>query len=212
MQIWTPNELLHLDFWSSIVVVVHLRSWVWLFATPWTATPRLPCPSLLPRICSNSHLLSWWCNPTISSSVTLFSSCPQSFPASGSFLMSRLFTLWPPCWNFSFSISPSNAYSGLISFRIDWFDLLAIQKTLKSLLQHHNSKASILQCSVFFMVQLSHLYMTTGKIIALTIWTFVSKVMVSAFLISYTHTHTHTRLSLKKKKQNHFVMLTDSAG
>ena len=81
---------------------------------------------------------------------------------------------WPKYWSFSFSISPSNEYSGLISFRIDWFDLLAVQGTLKSLLQHHNSKASILQCSAFFMVQLSHPYMTTGKTIALTRPTFVS--------------------------------------
>ena len=80
-------------------------------------------------------------------------------------------------WSFSFSISPSNVYSGLISFRMDWFDLLAVQGTLKSLLQYHSSKASILQRSAFFMVQLSHPYMTTGKTIALTRWTFVSKAM-----------------------------------
>ena len=84
---------------------------------------------------------------------------------------------WPKCWSFSFSISPSNEYSGLISFRMDCFDLLAVQGTLKSLLQHHSSKASILQHSVFFIVQLSHPYMTTGKTIALTRWTFVGKVM-----------------------------------
>ena len=78
---------------------------------------------------------------------------------------------WPKYWNFSFSISPSNEYSGLISFRMDWFDLLAVQGALKSLLQHHNLKASILLCSAFFMVQLSHPYMTTGKTTALTIWT-----------------------------------------
>ena len=83
---------------------------------------------------------------------------------------------WPKYWSFSFSISPSNDYSGLISFRIDWFDL-AVQGTLKSLLQHHNSKASILQCSAHFMVELSHRYTITGKTIALTRWTFVSKVM-----------------------------------
>ena len=84
---------------------------------------------------------------------------------------------WPKYWSFSFSISPSNEYSGLVSFRIGWLDLLAIQGTLKSLLQHHNSKALVLQCSVFFMVQLSHLYMTTGKTIALTRQNFVSKVI-----------------------------------
>ena len=88
---------------------------------------------------------------------------------------------WPKYWSFSFSISPSNEYSGLISFRMDWLDLLVVQGTLKSLLQHHSSKASILQCSVFFIVQLSHLYMTTGKTIALTRWTFVSKIMSLLF-------------------------------
>ena len=87
---------------------------------------------------------------------------------------------WPKYWSFSFSISPSNEYSGLISFRIAWFDLLAVQGTLKSLLQHHSSKVSVLWCSAFFIVQISHPYMTTGKTIALTRWTFVSKVM-SAF-------------------------------
>ena len=81
---------------------------------------------------------------------------------------------WPKYWSFSFSISPSNEYSGLISFRMDWLDLLVVQGTLKSLLQHHSSKASILQCSVFFIVQLSHLYMTTGKTIALTRWTYLN--------------------------------------
>ena len=84
---------------------------------------------------------------------------------------------WPKNWSFSFSISPSNEHPGLISFRIEWFDLLAVQGTLKSLLQHHSSKASILRCSAFITVQLSHPYMTTGKIIALTRWTFVDKVM-----------------------------------
>ena len=88
---------------------------------------------------------------------------------------------WPKYWSFSFSISPSNEYSGLIFFRIDWFDHLAVQWTLKSLLQHHSSKASVLQRSAFFMVQLSHPYMTTGKTIALTIWTFVGKVMSLLF-------------------------------
>ena len=88
---------------------------------------------------------------------------------------------WPKYWSFRFSISPSNEYSGLISFRIDWFDLLAAQGTLKSLLQHHSSKASVLWCSAFIIVQLSHPYMTTGKTIALTRWTFVGKVMSLLF-------------------------------
>ena len=102
---------------------------------------------------------------------------PSSFPASGSSSELALHTRWPKYWGFSFSINPSNEYSGLISFRMDWLDLLAVQGTLKSLLQHHNSKASILQHSGYFMVQFSHPYMTTGKIIALTIQTFVGKVM-----------------------------------
>ena len=88
---------------------------------------------------------------------------------------------WPKYWSFGFSISPSNEYSGLISFWNDWFDLLAVQGTVKSLLQHHSSKASVLQCSAFFMVQLSYPYMTTGKAITLTRWTFVSKVMSLLF-------------------------------
>ena len=125
---------------------------------------RLPCPSSTPGACSNSCPLSRWCHPTISSSVVPFSSCLQSFSASGSFPGSFLHIRWPKDWSFSFSISPSNEYSGLISFRMDWFDLCAVQGTLKSLLQHHSSKASILQCSAFFIVQLSHPYMTIGKL------------------------------------------------
>ena len=94
---------------------------------------------------------------------------------------STLCIRWPKYWSFSFSISPSNEHTGLISFRMDWLDLLAVQGTLKSLLQHHSSKASILWCSAFFTVQLSHPYMTTGKTIALTRWTFVGKVMSLLF-------------------------------
>ena len=104
---------------------------------------------------------------------------------------SVLYIRWPKYWSFSFSISPSNEYSGLISFRIDWLDLLAVQGTLKSLLQHHSSKASILWHSAFFMAQLSHPYITTGKTIALTVWTFTGKVifllfnMLSRLVIAY---------------------------
>ena len=104
---------------------------------------RLPCPSPTPRAYSNSCPLNWWWNPTISSSVVPFSSHLQSFPGSGSFQMSVLRIMWPKYWSFSFSISLSSEYLGLISFRIDWFDLLDVQGTLKSLLQHHSSKASI---------------------------------------------------------------------
>ena len=109
----------------------------------------------------------------ISSSVIPFSSCLQSFPASESFPMSRFFASGGQSTGFSFSISPSNEHSGLISFRMDWLDLLAVQRTFKSLLQHHSSKASFLQCSAFFIVQLSHPYMTNGKTVALmrqTLW------------------------------------------
>ena len=90
---------------------------------------------------------------------------------------------WPKCWSFNFSISPSNEHPGLISFRMDWLDLLEVQATLKSLLQHHSSKASILRHSAFFIVQLSHPYMTTGKIIALTRWTFIGKVISLLFIM-----------------------------
>ena len=128
---------------------------------------RLPCPSPTPGAYSNSCPLSQWCHPTISSSVIPFSSCLQSFPASGSFPVSQFFA----------SGVQSTRVSGLISFRMDWFDLFAVQRTLKSHLPHHSSKASILWCSAFFILQLSHPYKTTGKNIALTRWTFVGKGM-----------------------------------
>ena len=131
-----------------------------------------------------------WIRDAIQQSYTLSSpsppalSCLKSFPASGSFLMTRLFAPGDQkYWSFSFSISPSNEYSGLISFRIDWFDPFAIRGIPKSLLKHHNSKASVLRCSAVFMVQLSHPYMTTGKTIALTTWTFFGKVMSLFFNI-----------------------------
>ena len=111
---------------------------------------RLPRPSPTPRVYSNTCPSSWWCHPTISSSATPFSSCPQSFPASGSSNESVLHIRWPKYWSFSFSIRPSSEYLGLISFRMDWLFLLAVQGTLKSLLQNHSSKASILQHLAFF--------------------------------------------------------------
>ena len=122
---------------------------------------RLPCQSPTPEACSNSCPLSRWCHPTISSSVVSFSSRLQPFPASGSFLRSQFFESGgQSIKSFSFSISPSSEHSGLISFRMDWLDLLAVQGTLKSLLLHHSSKASILWRSAFFIVQLSYPYMT----------------------------------------------------
>ena len=117
---------------------------------------RPPYPSQTPRDYSNLCPSSQWCHPAISSSVVPFSSCPQSFPASGSFPNElALLIRWPKYWSFSFNISPSREHPGLISFRMDWLDLLAVQATLKSLLQHYSSKASILLRSAFFTIQLS---------------------------------------------------------
>ena len=139
---------------------------------------RLPCPSPTPGVHWDSRPSSQWCHPAISSSVVPFSSCPPIPPSIRVF--SNELTLrirWPKNWSFSFSIIPSKEIPGLISFRMDWWDLLAVQGTLKSLLQHHSSKASILRLSAFFTIQLSHPYMTTGKTTALTRRTFVGKVM-----------------------------------
>ena len=138
---------------------------------------RPPYPSPIPGVYSNSRPLNWWCHPTISSSVIPFSSHLQSFPASGSFPMSQFFT---SCAQ-SIGVSALESVLPMISFSMDWLDLLAVQGTLKSLLQHHSSKASILWHSAFFTVQLSHPYTTTGKIIALTRWTFVGKVISLLF-------------------------------
>ena len=168
--------LLYYIFCSS--VARHIQ----LFVTPWTAARQaslsFPISWSLLKLMSiesvmpSSHLVL--CHPllllpSIIPSIRVFSD------------ESVLHIRWPKYWSFSFSVSPSNEYSGLTSFRLDWFDLLAVQGTLKSLLQHHSSKASILQCSAFFMVQLSHPYMTTGKTIALTRRTFVGKVMSLLF-------------------------------
>ena len=127
---------------------------------------------------------------------------PSIFPSIRVFSSESVLRIrWPKYWSFSFNISPSNEYSGLISFRMDWLDLLAVQGTLNSFLQHHNSKASILQYSAFSVVQLSHPYMTTGNTIALTIWTFVSKEtsllfnMLSRFVIAFLPRSKHLLIS-----------------
>ena len=154
---------------------------VWLFATPWIAAHQASLSitnsqSLLKLMSIGSmmpsnHLIS--CHPLLL--------LPSIFPSVRVFSNELALCIgWPEHWGFSFSVSPSNVYSGLIFFRIAWFDLLAVQGTLKSLLQHHSLKVSILQHSAFFLVQLSHPNMTTGKTIFLTIWTFIGKVM-SAF-------------------------------
>ena len=144
---------------------------------------RLPCPSLFPRVSSNSCVSIKSVMPSnllILSNPLLF--LPSIFPSISVISSeSALPIRWPKYWSYSFSISLSNEYSGLISLKIDWFDLLAVQGTRKSLLQYLSLKASALQCSAFFMVQLSHLYMTTGKTIALTWRIFVCKVMSLLF-------------------------------
>ena len=141
---------------------------------------RLPCPSLSPGVrfmfielvMLSNHLIL--CHPLLL--------LPSIFPSIRVFSSESALRLrWPKYWSFGFSISPSHDYSGLITFRIDWFDLLAVQGTLKSLFQYHSSKASTLWHSAFFMVQLSHSYLTPGKTIALTLWTFVGKVVSLVF-------------------------------
>ena len=141
-----------------------------------------PCPSPSPGDRSNSCPSGRWHHSNNLILCCLLLLLPFIFPSIRAFSNeSTLHIRWPKYWSFNFTISPSSEYSGLISFRIDWFDLLAVQGTLKSFLQYHSLKASILQCSAFFMVQLSHPYMTTGKTTALTIWTFVGKVMSLLF-------------------------------
>ena len=160
---------------------VQSLSCVWLFATPWTAAHQVSLSftnsrsliklMFIKSMMPSNHLILW-CPlllPSILPSIRVF------------YNQSVLRIRWPKYWSFSFSLSPSNEYSEQVSFRIDWLDLLAAQGTLKSLLQHHSSKASVLQHSAFFIVQLSHPYMTTGKTIALTRWTFVGKVMSLLF-------------------------------
>ena len=141
---------------------------------------RPPCPSPTPRVYPNSCPLSQWCHPTILCRPLLL--LPSIFPSIRVFSSESVLRIrWPKYWSFSFNISPSNEHPGLVSFRMDWLDLLAVQGTLKSFLQQHSSKASILRRSAFFIVQLSHPFMTTGKTIALTRRTFVGKVMSLLF-------------------------------
>ena len=151
---------------------------------PYTTLFRSPCPSPTLGIYSNSRPSSRWCHPTISSSVVPFSSCLHSFPASGSFPNESVHHIrWPKYWSFSFSICPSNEYSGLISLTMDCLDLFAVQGTLKSLLQHHSSKASILCAQLFYSPTLNP-YLTTGKTIPLTRQTFHAKEMSLLFIFN----------------------------
>ena len=176
----------HMKICSTLLIIqfssVQSPSCVRLFATPWTAARQaslsitnsqsLPKLMTVELVMPSNHLIlchSLLLMPSVFPSIRVFSN------------ESALHIWWPKYWSFSFNISPSNENSGLISFRIDWLDLLAVQGTLKSLLQYHSSKASILQCSAFFIVQLSHPYMTTGKTIALTRRTFVGKIIYLLF-------------------------------
>ena len=186
---WQPLQVTAVSLWHVFINFtehffqsVQLLSHVWLFVIPWTVARQASLSITNSRrvlklmsielVMPFSHLSL--CHPLlllplIPPSIRIFSN------------ESALHMRWPKYWSFSFSISPSNEHPGLISFRMDWLDPLAVQGTLKSLLQHHSSKASILWHSAFFIVQLSHLYMTTGKTIALTRWTFVGKVMSLLF-------------------------------
>ena len=175
----------------DLVTFGHSLSHVQLFATPWTAAHQAPASSTISQslLIFLSIELVVLCNHLILCRPLLL--LPSVFLSIRIFSNESAFRIrWLKYCSFSFSISPSNEYSGLISFRMDWFDLLAVQGTLRSLLQYNSSKASILLCSAFFIVQLSHLYMTTGKSIALTILSFVRKVvsllfnMLSRFIIA----------------------------
>ena len=155
---------------------------VQLFVISWTTTHQVSLSKPTPRVYTNSCPWSRWCHPTISSCHPLLL-LPSIFSSIRVFSNESAHCIrWAKFWSFSFNISPSNEHPGLISFRMDWLDLLAVQGTLKSFLQHHSSKASIRQCSAFFIVQLSHPYMTTGKTIALTRQTFIDKVMSLLFI------------------------------
>ena len=161
---------------------IQLLSCVWLFCDPMDCSiPGFPIHHQLPEF-TQTHV--HWVGGAIQPSHPLSSPSPSVFPSIKVFTNESVFGIrWPKYWSFSFSISPSNEYSGLISFRMDWLDLLAFQETLKSLLQYHSSKASILWLSAFFRMQLSHPYMSTGKTIALTRQTFVGKLMSLLFNI-----------------------------
>ena len=180
---WAKQNCSLIDKWIKKIYIFYISSvqslsHVWLSATPWTAACQASlsitnsCSLLklmsIETVIPSNHLIL--CHPLLL--------LPSIFPSIRVFSNESVLCIrWPQYWSFSFIISPSNEYLGLISFRMDWLDLLAVQGTLKSLLQHHSSKASILQHSGFFTVQLSHPYMTTGKTIALTRWTFVGKVI-----------------------------------
>ena len=179
-----PNYLMVSHLTMMLLLLFSLLSCDQLFVIPWTIAHEASLSFTVSRsllklmfiesVMPSNHFIL--CRPLLL--------LPSVFPSIRVFSNESVLRIrWPKYWRFSFSISLSNEYSGLISFRMDWLDLLAVQGTLKSLLQHHSLKASILQCSAFFMVQLSHPYMTPGKTIALTRWTFVGKVMSLLFIM-----------------------------
>ena len=193
LNIFSTYDIFNFKWWvyQDIVVVIQSLNYVQLFSTPWTAAHQAPL-----SFTSSWSLLKLMSIESVMPSNHLILCCPllplpSILPSIWVFSNeSALCIRWPKYWSFSFSVSPSTEYSGFISLGIDGFDLLTVQGTLKSLLQHHNSDASILWCSAFFMVQLSHPYMTTRKTVALTIWTFVSKMslllnMLSRFVIAF---------------------------
>ena len=187
---WAEHRLLSQRIWIQILILsltvqfssVQSLSCVWLFVAPWIAARQASL-----SITNSWSSLKLMSIESVMPSSYLILCCPLLLlpPIPPSIMVfsneSTLCMRWPKYWSFSFGMSPSNEHPGLISFRMDWLDLLAVQGTLKSLLQHHSSKASILWHSAFFTVQLSHPYMTTGKTIALTRWTFVGKVMSLLF-------------------------------
>ena len=185
-------SLMRIVFSENKISSVQSLSCVRLFETPWTAAHQASL-----SITNSRSLLKLMSIESVMPSNHLILCCPLLLPPS-TFPSIRVFSnesvlhiRWPECWSFSFSISPSNEHPGLISFWMDWLDLLAVHRTLKGLLQHHSPKASFLQCSTFFTVQLSHPYMTTGKTIALTRWTFIGRVrslfynMLSRLVIAF---------------------------
>ena len=200
------TEILILKALYQVFSSVQSLSRVQLFATPWTKARQASL-----SITNSWSLLKLMSIESVMPSNYLILCCPllllpPIFPSIRVFSNESVLCIrWPKYWRFSFNISPFNKYSGLISFRMDWLDLLSVQGTLKSLLQHHTSKASILRCSAFFTVQLSHPYMTTGKAIVLTRWTFVGKVM--SLLFNMLSRLVITFLPKSKWKEFHFSFM-----
>ena len=214
---WGISMMFFIVQFSSVQLLSHVR----LFATPWTAALQAslsitnsripPKPMSIELGMPSKHLI--FCCPLLLL-PSIFSSIRVFWNESALCIRWMEYQVDAKCWSFSFNISPSNEHPGLISFRMDWLDLLAVQGTLKSLLQHHSSKASILLHSAFFIVQLSHSYMTTGKTIALTRWIFLGKVMSLLFNVLFTvaaliyiSTNSVTRVPFAPHPHQHLLFL-----